>query len=155
MKTTKLIFAFATCLLMTFQTLSQTTSIKEPRVKTLVNANDTFIVFKLNDAKVLLTDVLIKAENDTLITEYEHIDSLKSVKIELQDTIIEYLKLKIVQQEKIERNLNTVIENKDLEVAILNGTIEKQKTEIKKQKFYKLIGFTAAIALPILVIIFL
>lgn len=140
---------------MTFQTLSQTTSIKEPRVKTLVNANDTFIVFKLNDAKVLLTDVLIKAENDTLITEYEHIDSLKSVKIELQDTIIEYLKLKIVQQEKIERNLNAVIENKDLEVAILNGTIEKQKTEIKKQKFYKLIGFTAAIALPILVIIFL
>jgi IMP cyclohydrolase len=140
---------------MTFQTLSQTTSIKEPRVKTLVNANDTFIVFKLNDAKVLLTDVLIKAENDTLITEYEHIDSLKSVKIELQDTIIEYLKLKIVQQEKIERNLNAVIENKDLEVAILNGTIEKQKTEIKKQKFYKLIGFTAAIALPILAIIFL
>jgi IMP cyclohydrolase len=140
---------------MTFQTLSQTTSIKEPRVKTLVNANDTFIVFKLNDAKVLLTDVLIKAENDTLITEYEHIDSLKSVKIKLQDTIIEYLKLKIVQQEKIERNLNAVIENKDLEVAILNGTIEKQKTEIKKQKFYKLIGFTAAIALPILAIIFL
>jgi hypothetical protein len=140
---------------MTFQTLSQTTSIKEPRVKTLVNANDTFIVFKLNDAKDLLTDVLIKVKNDTLISEYEHIDSLKSVKIGLQDTIIEYLKLKIVQQEKIERNLNAVIENKDLEVAILNGTIEKQKTEIKKQKFYKLIGFTAAIALPILVIIFL
>lgn len=140
---------------MTFQTLSQTTSIKEPRVKTLVNANDTFIVFKLNDAKDLLTDVLIKVKNDTLISEYEHIDSLKSIKIELQDTIIEYLKLKIVQQEKIERNLNAVIENKDLEVAILNGTIEKQKTEIKKQKFYKLIGFTAAIALPILVIIFL
>jgi hypothetical protein len=140
---------------MTFQTLSQTTSIKEPRVKTLVNANDTFIVFKLNDAKILLTDVLIKVKNDTLISEYEHIDSLKSIKIGLQDTIIEYLKLKIVQQEKIERNLNAVIENKDLEVAILNGTIEKQKTEIKKQKFYKLIGFTAAIALPILVIIFL
>ena len=140
---------------MTFQTLSQTTLIKEPRVKTLVNANDTFIVFKLNDAKDLLTDVLIKVKNDTLISEYEHIDSLKSIKIELQDTIIEYLKLKIVQQEKIERNLNAVIENKDLEVAILNGTIEKQKTEIKKQKFYKLIGFTAAIALPILVIIFL
>lgn len=140
---------------MTFQTLSQTTSIKEPRVKTLVNANDTFIVFKLNDAKDLLTDVLIKVKNDTLISEYEHIDSLKSIKIGLQDTIIEYLKLKIVQQEKIERNLNAVIENKDLEVAILNGTIEKQKTEIKKQKFYKLIGFTAAIALPILVIIFL
>jgi 3-isopropylmalate dehydratase small subunit len=140
---------------MTFQTLSQTISIKEPRVKTLVNNQDTLIVFKLNDAKILLTDVLMKQEFDTLLAEYEHMDSLKSVRLDLQDTIIVYLKTKIVKQEMIEKNLNVIIENKDKEITILNGTIEKQKTEIKKQKFYKLIGFTAAIALPILAIIFL
>lgn len=140
---------------MTFQTLSQTISIKEPRVKTLVNNQDTLIVFKLNDAKILLTDVLMKQAVDTLLAEYEHIDSLKSVRLDLQDTIIVYLKTKILKQEMIEKNLNVIIENKDKEITILNGTIAKQKAEIKKQKFYKIIGFTAAIALPILVIIFL
>ena len=155
MKIAKLIVVFVTCLLMTFQTLSQTTSIREPRVQTLVNNQDTFIVFKLNDAKILLTDVLMKQEVDTLLAEYEHIDSLKTIRIDLQDTIIVYLKAKMVKQEMIEKNLNVIVENKDEEITILNGTISKQKSEIKKQKFYKIIGFTAAIALPILAIIFL
>jgi len=82
-------------------------------------------------------------------------DSLKSIRLDLQDTIIVYLKQKTLRQEMIDKNLNIIIENKDKEVVILNATISKQKTEIKKQKFYKIIGFTAAIALPILVIIFL
>jgi len=97
----------------------------------------------------------MKQAVDTLLAEYEHIDSLKSVRLDLQDTIIVYLKTKIVKQEMIEKNLNVIIENKDKEITILNGTIAKQKAEIKKQKFYKIIGFTAAIALPILAIIFL
>lgn len=97
----------------------------------------------------------MKQEVDTLLAEYEHIDSLKTIRIDLQDTIIVYLKAKMVKQEMIEKNLNVIVENKDEEITILNGTISKQKSEIKKQKFYKIIGFTAAIALPILAIIFL
>ncbi len=97
----------------------------------------------------------MKQEVDTLLAEYERMDSLKSVKIDLQDTIIVYLKAKMFKQEMIEKNLEIIIENKNKEVALLNGTISKQKSEIKKQKFYKIIGFAAAVALPILAIIFL
>lgn len=97
----------------------------------------------------------MKQEVDTLLGEYEHMDSLKSIRLNLQDSIIVYLKRKVTKQEAIEKNLNVIIENKDEEINILNGTISKQKSEIKKEKFYKIIGFTAAIALPILAIIFL
>jgi hypothetical protein len=97
----------------------------------------------------------MKQEVDTLLGEYEHMDSLKSIRLNLQDSIIVYLKRKVTKQEAIEKNLNVIIENKDEEINILNGTIAKQKSEIKKEKFYKIIGFTAAIALPILAIIFL
>ena len=42
---------------------------------------------------------------------------------------------------------------KDKEITDLNDTIKKQKKEILKQKILKLIGFTAAVVLPITTII--
>ena len=155
MKTIKLIIAFATCLLMTFQTLSQTTSIKELRVQILSNNKDTLIVFTINDSKIILTDLIKKEVSDSLVLELQYKDSLNNITLGLQDTIIAFLKEKTLKQEIIEKNLNDIIENKDKKINILKGTVSKQKTEIKKQKFYKIIGFATAIALPILVIIFL
>ena len=43
---------------------------------------------------------------------------------------------------------NNVVEVKDL-----NDIIKKQKKEIRKQKILKIIGYTAAVALPISTII--
>ena len=48
-----------------------------------------------------------------------------------------------------------IIANKDSEISLLNNTIKKQSKEIKKQKFLKIIGFTAAVVLPIVILIVL
>lgn len=137
------------------QTLSQTTLTTNQRVKALVSNKDTVIVFSLVDAKSILTDVLQKQISDSLLSECEYKDSLKDVSIALQYTLIQDLNKKSANQELKINNLSMIIDNKDKEVAILNGTISKQKGEIKKQKFYKMLGFTAAVVLPILAIIFL
>lgn len=55
--------------------------------------------------------------------------------------------------EQMNENLNEVIINKDKEIAFKDETIKEQKKEIRKQKFLKIIGFSAAVALPILTLI--
>lgn len=138
---------------MALQVRSQT--ISTPRVQTLVNSKgDTLIQMSLADAKILLADVLQKQVADSIIAQYEAMDSLQVVTINLKDAEIKALNEKYKNSEEMVKNLNTILANKDTEIATLNGVIKKQKREIIKQKVQKIIGFTAAVALPILVLIF-
>jgi len=127
----------------------------EPNIRAVIVNDKPFIIIDENDGKIILTDLLQKIVLDSLVNDYKITDSLKDIKINLQDTFITCLKIKTNSQQEVIQNLNIIIRNKDEEISVLNGTILKQKSEIKKQKTYKIIGITAAIVLPILAIIFL
>ena len=138
---------------MALQANSQT--ISTPRVQTLVNTKgDTLIQMSLADAKLVLSDVLQKQVADSIIAAYEQSDSLQKVTINLKDAELKALQTKYNNTEEMVKNLNSILSNKDTEIETLNGVIKKQKREIFKQKVQKIIGFSAAVALPILVLIF-
>jgi hypothetical protein len=138
---------------MSLQSLSQNISTKDNRVKAIISQGDTLIQFKLSDAKLILIDVLEKEKLDSLVCYYEVNDSLKDVTVALQYSMIRDLQTKSAAQLLIEENLNVIIVNKDKEIVLLNDTIKKQKKEIRKQKNLKIMGFTAAVVLPIIVLI--
>jgi hypothetical protein len=108
----------------------------------------------LADAKLVLSDVLQKQVADSIIAAYEQSDSLQKVTINLKDAELKALQTKYNNTEEMVKNLNSILSNKDTEIETLNGVIKKQKREIFKQKVQKIIGFSAAVALPILVLIF-
>lgn len=136
---------------MAWQTLSQTIS---PRVQTLVDAKgDTLIQMSLVDAKTILEEVLEKSYSDSLISLYGVRDSVQKNSITLQKAELKLLTTKFNNQLSITDNLNQVLVNKDTEIGLLNDTIKQQKKEIRKQKILKVIGFIAAVALPITTII--
>lgn len=132
---------------------SQTTSIKEPRVQTIVNVKgDTLIQMHLSDAKIILADVLDKEVLDSIVDVYKQRDSINDNTIQLQVKEIRLLNEKSLNQVAQNDNLNKIIELKNAEIAELNKTINIQKKEIKKQKFYKVLTFIAAVVLPITVL---
>ena len=135
------------------QSHSQTILTKENRVNTVVIKGDTLIQFKLSDAKLRLVDVLEKQKLDSLVSEYKILDSLKNTRIKTQDSIIGDLESIISNDSTIINNQSLILGNKDKELIILNDIIKQQKKEIRKQKLLKIIGFTAAVVLPITVLI--
>lgn len=136
---------------MALQVHSQTIS---TRVQTLVSSKgDTLIQMTLADAKIVLTDVLGKQYADSLVIVYTQRDSVQNNIIVLQKEELLLMSEKFNNQKTISDNLNQVLVNKDTEIALLNDTIKKQKKEIRKQKFLKVLGFTAAVVLPITTII--
>lgn len=138
---------------MAFQTLSQTT-LTTPRVQTLVNAKgDTLMEMNLADAKIVLNDLLEKQIADSVIAVYVVRDSTNTSTISLQKKEIQLLTMKNINSYLIGLNDDKIIQNKDKEIADLNDVVKKQKKEIIKQKILKVIGFTAAVALPITTII--
>ncbi len=107
----------------------------------------------LADAKIILNDILDKPFADSILNVYIMRDSLNTSSIILQKEEIKTLKEKGVNLEMIKTNNEKIILNKDKEISDLNDVIKKQKREIFKQKVLKIIGFTAAVALPITTII--
>ena len=124
------------------------------RVQTLVNSNgDTLIQMNLVDAKIILNDLLDKEIADSLIDVYVKRDSVFKSTISFQVTEIKLLQQKSQNQELQAFNLTRIVDNKDQEISLLNETIKKQKKEIVKQKVLKVIGFAAAVILPITTVI--
>ena len=133
---------------------SQIISKLEPRVQLLVNPKgDTLLQIPIEDAKIILTDLLQKEYADSMLIVYSLRDDLNKSTISLQLSEIKLLQEKCKNQELLSDNLNKIITNKDTEIVYLNDTIKKQKKEIRKQKFLKILGFTAAVVLPITIII--
>ena len=46
-------------------------------------------------------------------------------------------------------NLEKVVEDNKVETALLNDTIKKQNREILRQKTFKILNFSIAIAIPL------
>ena len=139
---------------MVLPAVSQTTL--NGNIESLVNdKGDTLIVMHLDDAKMLLTDLLECEVTDSLLNVYVERDSLNKEKIILKDGIINKLKLQNQNSETIIKNLEELLKNKDEEISLKDDTIESQKKEIKKQRNLKRVGFISAVILPILTIILL
>jgi len=137
---------------MVLPAVSQT--ILNGNIESLVNdKGDTLIVMYLDDAKMLLTDLLECEVTDSLLNVYVERDSLNKKKIILKDGIINKLKLQNQNSETIIKNLEELLKNKEKEISLKDDTIETQKKEIKKQRNLKRVGFISAVVLPILTLI--
>ena len=111
-------------------------------IESLINdKGDTLIVMPLEEAKMLLTDLLECEVSDSLLNIYVERDSLNKEKIILKDNIIEKLKLQNQNSENIIKNLEDIVGNKDEEISLKDKTIKEQKKEIKKQINLKRLGF--------------
>jgi len=107
----------------------------------------------LADAKVILITVFDKQIADSIISVYETRDSLNASTITLFKRDINLLNAKNNNLVQMLSNDTQIMVNKDVEIDLLNKTIKQQKREIVKQKILKIIGFTAAVVLPITTII--
>ena len=137
---------------MVLPAVSQTTL--NGNIESLVNdKGDTLIVMHLDDAKMLLTDLLECEVTDSLLNVYVERDSLNKEKIILKDGIINKLKLQNQNSETIIKNLEELLKNKEEEISLKDDIIETQKKEIKKQRNLKRVGFISAVVLPILTLI--
>jgi len=141
-------------MLMALPAVCQTTL--NGNIESLINdKGDTLIVMPLEEAKMLLTDLLECEVSDSLLNIYVERDSLNKEKIILKDNIIEKLKLQNQNSENIIKNLEDIVGNKDEEISLKDKTIKEQKKEIKKQINLKRLGFIGSIVLPIVTLIIL
>lgn len=136
--------------------MSSQITLKKGEVKTFVNERgDTLIAMRIDDAKLILTDVLNYQIADSIIKQYEFKDIENNKVILLQKEAIVKLTEKSENQSKQIELLNQIIGNKDTEVTLLNNIITDQKREIRKQKTLKIIGFSGSVILPILAVLLL
>jgi len=107
----------------------------------------------LEDARVILNDLLEYEVVDSLLTVYKEKDSLNTSKIEIQKDIIFKLVEKNDNQQTQIDNFQQMLDNLKSEIVLKEDTIKQQKKEIRKQKLLKLTGFTSSIILPILTLL--
>lgn len=128
--------------------LNSQITLKKGQVKTFVSdTGDTLIAMRLEDAKIVLTDLLNYQLADSIIKEYELKDKESSKVILLQKDVISRLSNQLLNDETRITNLEGVVKNKDEEILIKDNTIKNQKKEIRKQKLLKIVGFSGAIIL--------
>lgn len=142
---------------MAFQGNSQNTlQENQNRVFTYVNElGDTMVSMSMDDAKILLEDVLHYEYTDSLLQAYKEKDSLNFERNTKQENIIFKLSELTINQKEIIKNLEEVIQNKDNESKLKDNIIGQQDKEIKKQKILKKIGFSGSVIFPVLVLILL
>ena len=122
---------------------SHSQTILKGEVKTLVNeTGDTLVMMNLEDARIILSDLMECEIVDSLLSVYKEKDSLNTSTITLQKDIIVKLTQKSDNQQLQINNFESILANKDEEVKFKNETIKQQKKEIRKQKFLKILGFT-------------
>lgn len=132
---------------------SQTTLEDTKKIETVVINGDTLIQIPLSSAKIILQSVLENEVADSLLTAYVFKDSVNTNIIEFQTSTIRLLQEKSNNQEQLNQNLNLIIQNKDLEIEMLNEIIREQKRYIRKQKIIKAVSLVGNIVLPIAVLI--
>ena len=133
---------------------SQSQTISKGEVKTLVNENgDTLVMMNLEDARIILSDLMEYEIVDSLLQVYKEQDSLNTTTITLQKDVIVKLSKKSNNQQTQIDNFQTILDNKNAEITLKDDIIKQQKKEIRKQKFLKILGFTGSIVLPILTLL--
>ena len=129
-------------------------TISRGEIQEIVNSNgDTLVIMHLEDARIILNDLLEYEVTDSLLTAYKEKDSLNINTISLQKDVIFKLVEKSENQQYQIENFQEVLNHKNEEIALKEDTIKQQKKEIRKQKFFKLVGFTGSIILPILTLL--
>ena len=129
-------------------------TISRGEIQEIVNSNgDTLVIMHLEDARIILNDLLEYEIADSLLTVYKEKDSLNTNTISLQKDVIFKLVEKSENQQYQIENFQEVLDNKNIELGFKEDTIKQQKKEIQKQKLLKLAGFTTSIILPILTLI--
>lgn len=134
-------------------TLSQT--ISKGEVRTIVENGDTLVIMNLEDAKVILNDLLEYEIADSLLTVYKEKDSLNTNTITLQKEVIFKLMEKSDNQQSQIDNFQQILDNKNAELGMKEDTIKQQKKELRKQKFLKFLGLGGSVILPIIAILIL
>lgn len=135
---------------------AQSQTISKGEVKTLINKKgDTLVMMNLQDARIILNDLLEYEIVDSLLSVYKEKDSLNTNTIILQKDIIVKLTQKSTNQDIQISNFESILTNKDKELFLKEDILKQQKKEIRKQKFLKIIGFTGSIILPILTLLVL
>ena len=134
-------------------TLSQT--ISKGEVRTIVENGDTLVIMNLEDAKVILNDLLEYEIADSLLTVYKEKDSLNTNTITLQKEVIFKLMEKSDNQQSQIDNFQQILDNKNSELGMKEDTIKQQKKELRKQKLLKFLGFGGSVILPIIAILIL
>lgn len=129
-------------------------TISRGEIQEIVNSNgDTLVIMHLEDARIILNDLLEYEVTDSLLTAYKEKDSLNTNTISLQKDVIFKLVEKSDNQQTQIDNFQSILDHKNEEIALKEDTIKQQKKEIRKQKFFKLVGFTGSIILPILTLL--
>jgi len=108
------------------------------------------VTMHYEDARLLLEDVLNYEYTDSLLTVYKERDSLNTATITMQKDVLMKMSEENMNLEQMNDNLEQVIANKEEEMSIKDDIIKQQKKEIRKQKIQKIIGFSAAVVLPII-----
>ena len=134
-------------------TLSQT--ISKGEVRTIVENGDTLVIMNLEDAKVILNDLLEYEIADSLLIVYKEKDSLNTNTITLQKEVIFKLMEKSDNQQSQIDNFQQILDNKNAELGMKEDTIKQQKKELRKQKFLKFLGLGGSVILPIIAILIL
>lgn len=139
---------------MTLPILSQT--ISKGEVKTIVDdGGDTLVIMNLEDAKIILNDLLEYEIADSLLTVYKEKDSLNTQTITLQKEVIFKLMEKSDNQSDQIKNFQKLIDNKNEELGHKDDTLKQYKKELRKQKLLKFLGFGGSVILPIIAILIL
>ncbi len=133
--------------------LSQT--ISKGEVRTIVENGDTLVIMNLEDAKLILNDLLEYEIADSLLTVYKEKDTLNTSTITLQKEVIFKLMEKSENQQSQIDNFQQILDNKNSELGMKEDTIKQQKKELRKQKFLKFLGLGGSVILPIIAILIL
>ena len=140
---------------MGLQASSQTTLTDTNKIKCQVVNGDTLITMPLKDARTILKGVLDGEIADSLLNVYIERNKINTDIIQLQVKEIRALQEKSDNQAKLANNLESIIKNKDTEIADLNAIIKKQKREITKQKIIKTVALIGDVALPVLTLLYI
>ena len=135
---------------------SQSQTISKGEVKTTVNENgDTLVIMNLEDAKIILSDLMEYEVVDSLLTIYKEKDSLNTQTITLQKDVIVKLTKKSQNLELQVSNFQSILDNKNTEIELKEDILKNMKKEIRKQKVLKFFCFTGSIILPIITLLIL
>ena len=123
-------------------------------VKEIINSDgDVLVVMHLEDARIILNDLLEYEIVDRLLTVYKEKDSLNTNTISLQKDIIFKLVEKSDNQQSQINNFQKILDNNKQIIQYKDDTIKHQKKEIRKQKLQKILGFSGSVILPILTLL--
>lgn len=125
----------------------------ERDVKVLTENNDSLIQIYLDDAR----DIILRDLKDYKILDSLYKKSTIQNKVYLkvlreQMKVVDDLKTKNFNNETKIHNLEMVIKGDSIMNSNNQETIKKQSREIRKQKFLKVVGFVAAVALPVAIL---